>query len=162
VSTQETRTREPATAELNGHEPTIRDLTVQLGDRMTRLLREELALAKVEAMATARQAVLGGGMFAAAALLGVTAWLALIAAAIAGIAAALPVWASALIVGAALAALAGAFAIAAGHRVSRGVPPLRMTADSLRRDVLEVKDDLRAGRERAAKVKKSAAEEVTR
>jgi hypothetical protein len=162
VSTQEIRTREPTTAQLNGHEPTIRDLTVQLGDRTSRLVREELALAKAEAMAAARQGVLGGGMFAAAALFGVTAWLALMAGAIAGIAAVLPVWAAALIIGAGLGLLGAAFAIAAGRRLSRGVPPLRMTADSLRRDVLEVKDDLRAAKERAAKGKESGAEQVTR
>jgi hypothetical protein len=54
---------------------------------------------------------------------------------VAGIAEALPVWGSALIVGAALTAIAGALAMAGVARLARGVPPLPMTAGSVRREV---------------------------
>ena len=51
------------------------ELTVQLGSQVSQLLRDELALARAELFARARQAILGGGMLNAAALLGLTAGL---------------------------------------------------------------------------------------
>jgi Putative Actinobacterial Holin-X, holin superfamily III len=83
---------------------TARELAGQLGDQVARLVRSEVALARAELFAAARQAVLGGTMLTAAGVVGVGGWLALIAAAIAAIAAGLPVWAAALITGAALLA----------------------------------------------------------
>jgi uncharacterized sodium:solute symporter family permease YidK len=77
-------------------------------------------------------------MMAAAALFGVTSWLAVVAAGIAGIAVALPVWAAALIVGAFLMLAAGLLALRGGRRL-RSVPPLTLTAESIRRDVAEMK-----------------------
>jgi hypothetical protein len=114
------------------------ELTVHLTEQAMRLVRAELALARAELFARGRQAVLGGGLFAAAALVGLGGWLALVAAAIAGIAEALPVWASALIVGAALCAIAGALAMAGRARLQRGMPPLSMTAGSVRRELHEL------------------------
>ena len=69
---------------------TVRELTTQLGDDLTRLLRDEITLAKAELFASARQAVLGAGILAGALVAGLTSWLALVAAAIAGIAARAP------------------------------------------------------------------------
>jgi hypothetical protein len=97
-----------------------------------------VALARAELFARGRQGVLGGGLFAAAALTGLGGCLALVAAAVAGIAEALPVWASALIVGAALTAVAAALAIAGCGRMKRGMPPLAVTAGSIRRDLHEL------------------------
>lgn len=116
----------------------VRELTVQLGSQLFQLLRDELALARAELFARARQATTGGMMAAAAALLGVTSWLAVVTAGIAGIAMVLPVWASALIVGAFLMLAAGLLALRGGRRL-RSVPPLTLTADSVRRDAAEVK-----------------------
>jgi hypothetical protein len=115
------------------------ELTVQLGNQVSQLLRDELALARAELFARARQAVLGGGMLGAGALLGLTGWLALVAAAIAAIAVALPVWAAALIVGGFLVLVAGGVAARGGRRLSR-MEPLTMTAQSIRQDVQEVKE----------------------
>lgn len=112
-----------------------RELAAQLGSQLSRLVRAEIALAKAELFASARQAILGGGLLAAAGIVGFTAWLAFVAAVIAGIGRALPVWAAALITGGALAAIAGLLALAARSRMRRGTPPLRMTADSVRTDV---------------------------
>jgi hypothetical protein len=114
------------------------ELTVHLTEQVMRLVRAELALARAELFARGRQAVLGGGLFAAAALVVLGGWLALVAAAIAGIAEALPVWASALIVGAALCAIAGALALAGRARLKRGMPPLSMTAGSVRTELHEL------------------------
>jgi hypothetical protein len=113
-------------------------LTVHLTEQVIRLVRAELALARAELFTSGRQAVLGGGLFATAALVGLGGWLALVAAAVAGIAEALPVWASALIVSAALTALAAALALAGRARLKRGTPPLSITAASVRRELHEL------------------------
>lgn len=119
-------------------ELSARELTAQLGEQLSRLLKDEIALARAELFASARRAILGGGLLATAAILGLGAWGALVAAAIAGIAEGLPVWASALIIGAALGALAGAGALIGRGRLTNGVPPLRMTADSVRKEIGEL------------------------
>lgn len=111
------------------------ELTVRLAEQLKRLLRAQVALVRAELFARGRQGVLGGGLFAAAALAGLFGGLALVAAAVAGVAEALPVWASALVVGAALAAAAAALAIVGRDRVRRSVPPLAVTAGSVRRDL---------------------------
>ena len=118
-----------------GH--SVRELTVQLGSQLFQLLRDELALARAELFARTRQAATGGVMVAAAALLGLTSWLAVVAAGIAGIAIVLPVWASALIIGAFLMLAAGLLALRGSRRL-RSVPPLTVTAESVRRDAAEV------------------------
>jgi protein-S-isoprenylcysteine O-methyltransferase Ste14 len=116
----------------------VRQLTAQLGRQLAQLLHDELALARAEAFARARQATTGGVLVTAAALLGMTSWLAVVAAGIAGIATVLPVWASALIVAAFLMLAAAALALW-GRRRLRTVPPLTLTAQSVRSDVAEVR-----------------------
>ncbi|HEY1706156.1 MAG TPA: phage holin family protein [Trebonia sp.] len=116
----------------------VSDLTTQLGEQVTRLIRAETALARASLFASARQAVMGGGLLGAAAVVGLGAWLALVAAAVAGIAEGLPVWASALIVGGALGLLAGALALLGRQRLTRTAPPLKMTADSVVTDLGEL------------------------
>ena len=85
-----------------------------------------------------QQAKVGGSMLAAAAVVGLGGWLAMVAAAIAGLAGALPVWASALIVGVALAVAAGALVALGRSRLARSVPPLPVTTDSVRRELGEL------------------------
>ena len=116
----------------------VRDLTMQLGGQLSQLLRAEVALARAELFARARQAVTGGVLVGAAALLGLTGWLAVVAAGIAGVAQALPVWAAAAIIGGFLLLSALILAVR-GIRQLRSVPPLTLTAASLRRDAAAVK-----------------------
>jgi hypothetical protein len=116
----------------------LAELTGHLATQAARLVRAELALARAELFAKGRQAVLGGGLLAAAAVMGLSGWLVLVAAAVAGIAAALPVWASALIVGGALVAVAAALALAGRARLTRSMPPLPMTAGSVRKELHEL------------------------
>ena len=116
----------------------VRALIAQLGSQLSQLLRDELGLARAELFARSRQATAGGVMVATAALLGVTSWLAVVVAGIAGIAMVLPVWASALIIGAFLMLGAGLLALRGGRRLRR-VSPLTLTAESIRRDIAEVK-----------------------
>jgi Putative Actinobacterial Holin-X, holin superfamily III len=125
---------------------TTRELTAQLGEQVSRLVRDEIALARAELFASGRQAVLGGGMLSAAAVVGLTSWLAMVAAAIAGIAMGLPVWASALIVSVVLAAGAGGLMLLGKRRLARGTPPLKMTADSIRGELSDLAARVRVGR----------------
>jgi Putative Actinobacterial Holin-X, holin superfamily III len=119
-------------------ELSARELTLHLGEQLTALFRQELALARAELFASARQATVGGGMLAGAAIIGFGAWLAAVAAAIAGIAEGLPVWASALIVAGVLGTLAGGLAMLGRSRLARGTPPLAMTAASVRHELAEL------------------------
>jgi hypothetical protein len=115
-----------------------RELVVRLGGQLGVLVREELALARAELFASARQAVPGGALLAAAAVFGLTGWLALVGAVIAGIAQGLPLWASALVAGGALVLMAGVLAALGRARLARGAPPLSMTAASVRKDIGEL------------------------
>jgi hypothetical protein len=115
-----------------------RELVTRLGGELGALVRGELALARAELLASARQALLGGILLATAAVLGLTGWFALVAAVIAGIARALPVWASALVTGGALLLTAAALAAFGRARLARGTPPLQETAASVRQDIGEL------------------------
>jgi hypothetical protein len=123
-----------------------RELTVQLGEQLGRLVKDEIALAKAELFASARQSVLGGELLSAAAVIGLGSWLAMVAAAIAGIAAGLPIWAAALIVGGALGALAGFLALLGARRLGRGMPPLKLTIDSMRDEMNDLATRVRMRR----------------
>ena len=123
---------------------TGRQLAAQLGDQLARLLRAEVALARAELYASARQAVLGGGMLTVAAAAAFGGWLALIAAAIAAVAAGLPVWAAALIIGGTLMAGAGVLALLGVRRLARSAPPLHMTAGSIREEFKELAEKVHA------------------
>lgn len=125
-------------------EKTVRELTTQLGDDLTRLVKDEITLAKAELFASSRQAVLGGGMLTGALVAGLTSWLALVAAAIAGIAAGLPVWAAALLVGVACGAGAAGLVLLGVRRLRRGTPPLQMTISSIRIGVADLASKARA------------------
>lgn len=114
------------------------ELMSSFTEQASRLVRAELALARAELFASARQAVLGGGLLSAAAVAALTAWLAMVAAGVAGIATGLPVWASALIVGGALGALAAVLALIGRARLARSMPPLPMTAETVRSELHEL------------------------
>lgn len=127
-------------------EMSARELTVQLGEQLGRLIKDEVALAKAELFANARQSMLGGELLSAAAIVGLGSWLAMVAAAIAGIAVGLPVWAAALIVGGALGALAGFLALLGARRLNRGMPPLKLTIDSVRDELTDLAAKVRTRR----------------
>lgn len=127
-------------------EMSTRELTAQLGDQLARLMREEVALARAEMFASARQSMLAGGMLSAAAVAAMTCWLAMVTAAIAGISAGLPVWAAALIVGGAFGATAGVLALLGIRRFRRGTPPLRMTVGSIKDELSDLVSSVRARR----------------
>jgi hypothetical protein len=107
------------------------------------LLGHEIALAKAELTAHARQFSLGGVALLTGALLGLTGWLALLAAAGLGVAQVLPGWLAALTIGAALCLLATGAAVYAVRRLSGAGRLLPVTAESLRDDLDVIRDGIR-------------------
>ncbi|PPK70863.1 phage holin family protein [Actinokineospora auranticolor] len=117
------------------------ELVSRLSEQVSRLVRDELALAKAELRDKGKQAGLGAALGGVA---GVVAWFgvgALVAAAVAGLAVVLPVWASALVVAGTLFLVAALLGVVAANRFGRATPPIpRQAMDSTRRDVETVKE----------------------
>ncbi|SEQ94639.1 phage holin family protein [Actinokineospora terrae] len=131
----------PTTRVNDPTEPSTGELVGRLGEQVSRLLRDELELAKVELKDKGKQAGVGAALGGTA---GILAWFAvgtLVAAAVAGLATAVPVWASALIVAGALLLIAGGLAAIAANRVGHATPPIPEQAiKSTQRDVAVVKE----------------------
>lgn len=127
------------------------DSTGQLVSRMTEqvseLVRDELALAKLEMTQKAKHAGTGVGMLGGAgvlALYGVGALLVTIGALLALV---LPIWASALIVAAVLFVIAGVAGLMGKKQVQEAVPPAPTAAvESSKKDVDAVKAAVKDGR----------------
>lgn len=128
-------------------DPSVAELLTRLSEQSTRLVRDELELAKVEISSKVRHAGAGAGMFGAA---GVLAWFglgSLIATAILALSLALPAWLAALVVTVVVFAAAGVAALAGRRQVQEAAPPVpRETIDSVERDVAEVKEASHHGR----------------
>lgn len=103
--------------------PSVGELVSQGSEQLSRLVRQELALARAELSRKAKDAAIGGGLFGGAALVLLFAVQALVVAAIAGLALVLPVWAAALVVAGVLLAVAGAAALSGKREVGRALPP---------------------------------------
>lgn len=109
-------------------------------EQTSRLIREELALARAEMTAKGRQAGAGAGLLGgggAIALYGVGALLAAVAL---GLDVALPAWLAVLIVAVVLLATAGVLALLGRTKVKQAAPPVpREAAESIKADIDEVK-----------------------
>ncbi|MDQ3406469.1 MAG: phage holin family protein [Actinomycetota bacterium] len=117
------------------------ELVGRLGEQVSRLVRDEFALARTELEQKGKKAGSGAALGGVA---GVLAWFgvgALVVAAVAALALVLPVWAAALIVGGALLVVAGALGLLSVNKIKRAIPPLPTRAiDSTRRDVDVLKE----------------------
>lgn len=119
-------------------------LTARVSEQVSRLVRDELALAQVEAKQKAKRLGLGVGMFGAGGLLALFGTGCAIAAAVLGLASAVPGWVAALIVAGALFVIAGILALAGRSGVRRGAPPIPSEAvDSAKADVATVREAVR-------------------
>ncbi|WP_067185392.1 phage holin family protein [Microtetraspora niveoalba] len=120
------------------------ELVRQMSEQMSRLVRDELRLARMELMEKGRHAGFGAGLVGAA---GVTALLgggALVAAAILALAIVLPGWASALIIGGGLVFLAMLVGVVGKQRVASATPPTpHRTMHSIRTDIDVVREGVR-------------------
>jgi hypothetical protein len=142
-------TTTPRTAAIptQGGEPSTAELLTRLSDQSGRLVRDELALLRLELNGKIRRFGRGAVLFSAA---GVLAWFgfgALGAAAVLALALALPAWLAALVVTAVLLAGAGVAALVGKKQVDRGMPPApEHTIDNVQQDVQTVQRTFREGR----------------
>jgi hypothetical protein len=123
------------------------ELLKRLSEQTSRLVTQEMELARAELSVKGKQAGIGAGMFGGAGVLGAYAVGALVATAIALLATAVVTWLAALIVAVALAAIAGGLALVGKSRVQKAVPPVPERAvESIKQDVQVTKDSAQRGR----------------
>ena len=129
---QETR-RDPPTAEL------LKDLSEQV----SRLVRQEVELAKAELAVKGKRAGVGAGMFGGAGLFGLFAFAALTTCIIVALDSAMPLWLAAVIPAVVYAAVAAVLALRGRDKVREAGPPVPEQATE------SVKEDLEWGKTRA-------------
>ena len=128
-------------------EPSTADLVKQLADQTSRLVREEVELAKAELQIKGKQAGVGAGMFGGAGLFGVFAFGALTAAIIAALSLAMDTWLAALIVAVVYGAIAGVAALMGKKKVQEALPPVpEDSVESVKEDVQWTKTRAQQGR----------------
>ncbi|TDD17534.1 phage holin family protein [Kribbella turkmenica] len=99
-------------------------LVSELTSDVSRLVRDELELAKAELKDKGKEAGVGFGLFGGAGMVGLYGLGAVVAAAILGLAQAVPAWLAALIVAVVLFAVAGIAALLGKRHVGRATPPV--------------------------------------
>jgi hypothetical protein len=100
------------------------ELVGQLGDQLTRLVRNEVRLAQAEVTQKAKRLGIGAGFFGGAGVVALLGLGALVTAAILGLANVLPGWLAAVIVAVVLFAVAGVLALIGKKDVDKAKPPL--------------------------------------
>jgi uncharacterized membrane protein YqjE len=122
------------------HEPSAADLVKQVSEQTQRLIRQELALARLEISDKVKHAGIGAGMLAGAAFVALFGAGTLVAVLVLVLATAVDAWLAALIVAAGLLALAGALAVAGKGQIERATPPApEQTIESVKTDVEEIR-----------------------
>lgn len=116
------------------------ELVQQASEQLSRLVRDEITLAKAELAEKGKRAGIGAGLFGGAGALAVYGLGAAIATGIIALDLVLPLWLAALIVTVVLFAIAGVLALLGRRQISRAVPPEPLAAvESVKADVDEVK-----------------------
>ena len=112
------------------------ELIQRMSEQVSRLVRDELELARAELTYKGKKAGLGVGLFGGAGIIALYGVGCLVAAAILGLAAGVPYWLAALIVAVVLFAIAGG-AVIFGHReVQEATPPVPTeTIEGVKQDV---------------------------
>jgi uncharacterized membrane protein YqjE len=123
------------------------DLVSQAAAQVSTLVRDELALAKVELAEKGKRAGLGGGLFGGAAALGLYGLGLLLALAVVLLDLAWPLWLALLVVLIVVLAAAGIAALMGKKKLQAATPPIPSQAiDSTQADVRTVKTAVREGR----------------
>jgi len=139
----------PANGAVQAHPRPVTDaslgqLTAQLSEQVSRLVRDELALAQLEATQKAKRLGVGVGMFGGSGLLAFFGAGVAITAAVLGLATVVAAWLAAVIVAAGLFVIAGLVALTGKKAVAAGSPPVPTEAiDSTKADVAAVRAAVR-------------------
>ena len=120
------------TSGTSGAERTIGQLVADATRDVSSLLRAEIALAKAEIQREVKQAAVGAGLFAGAAVVGIFGFLLLLFAVVYALDLVVPTWLAFLIVAVLLLALAGVLALVGKGRLSKVGAPERTVATSKR------------------------------
>lgn len=126
---------EPGTSRA-GKEPSTAELVQRATEQVSRLVRDELALARAELTEKGKHAGIGVGLFGSGGALALYGLGALIVAVVLLLALVMPTWLAALIVAVALFVVAGILALAGKKQVSQAISPIPVAAvRSVRADV---------------------------
>lgn len=129
----------PPTAD-RAHDASLGDLVSRMSEQTSRLIRDEMRLARAELTAKGKAAGLGAGLFGGAGLFALFGLGCLVATAVLALAGPLADWLAALIVGIALFAVAGVAALVGKREVSAATPPVPQQAvESIKQDVQTLK-----------------------
>jgi Flp pilus assembly protein TadB len=121
------------------------ELLKQLSEETTRLVHQELELAKAELTQKGRQAGMGAGLFGGAGALGLAALGALTACFILALNAIMPAWLAALIVAVVYGIIAFVLVKQGQARMKRAVPPVpEQTIETVKEDVEWAKTQMRS------------------
>lgn len=138
---------EPGASSSTGKEPSTAELLTRLSDESARLVRDEVALLRLELSEKAKRVGLGAGLFSVGGLLALYGLGALIATAILALALVVDAWLAGLIVALVLFAAAGVAALAGKKQVDQGTPPTpERTVANVKQDVQTVQQRLKEGR----------------
>jgi len=125
-------------------EASTAELVRQAADEISRLVRDELALARAEMTEKGKRAGLGAGLVGGSGLLVLYGVAASLAAAILGLAEATPAWLAALIVALALFAAAAVMGVVGRRQLERATPLVpEETVQSVKADIDELKEGVR-------------------
>lgn len=130
-----------------GQDRSTAELFTQLSEQTSRLIRQEMALAKAELSEKGKQAGVGAGLLGGAGVSGLLALGALTATAIAALSLAMDTWLAALIVTVIWAAVAGVMALLGRSRVREALPPVpEDSVESVKADMQWTKAKAQEGR----------------
>ncbi|HUK72846.1 MAG TPA: phage holin family protein [Streptosporangiaceae bacterium] len=119
----------------------VGELIKQASEQISRLLRDEMRLARAELAGKGKRAGIGAGLFGGAGMVGFYGAAAILAAAVLALALVLPAWAAALIVGVGLLAVAAAVALVGKRQIAQANPPVPDQATaSVKADVAEIRE----------------------
>ncbi|MEU4577510.1 phage holin family protein [Nonomuraea sp. ATR24] len=119
-------------------------LVNDLSEQVSRLVKDELRLARLELTEKGKRAGFGAGMFGAAGLVAFFGGAVLVAAVVMLLALVMPAWVAAAIVGVVLLIVAALLGLAGKSKVKQATPPVPTeTIASLRADVDAVKEGAR-------------------
>jgi hypothetical protein len=124
------------------------ELVKALSEQTSRLVSQEMELAKAELAIKGKQVGIGAGLFGGAGVFGLYALGALTAAVIAALSLAMDTWIAALITAVLWAAIAGVMALVGKGRVQKGAPPVpEQSVASVKQDLQSTKTHAQKGRQ---------------
>ena len=121
------------------------DLIKQVSEQTSKLVRQEIALARLEIRDKLKHFGIGAGLFGAAAFCAVFGAGTLVAALVLALATAMPDWLAAVVVAVVLLSAAGIMAMSGKRQISEATPAApEQAVENVQADIEEVKRSVRA------------------